>query len=88
MCMWVFDGARLNFVRTTAFRTLSIWAFFLHCRVWSLGNQLLLQLSMNLFETLWACCGHNENVHVIMCMIFDGTRIRLLNLVVLGIFSS
>ena len=39
--------------------------FFLHSKVWGLCNQLLLQLSVNLYETLHACCGHNENVHVV-----------------------
>ena len=37
---------------------------FLRCRVWSLCNQLLLQFSMDHFETLLSCCGHIEDVHV------------------------
>ena len=33
MCMWVFDGARINFDRITAFQTYLILAvFFLHCK--------------------------------------------------------
>ena len=46
MCMWVFGGSRINFDRITAFRTLVILGNFLHCRVWSMCNQLLLQFSM------------------------------------------
>ena len=43
---------------------LSHFGNFLHSRVWSLCNQLLLQFSMDLFETLQTYCGHNEDVHV------------------------
>ena len=32
--------------------------------VYSLGNQLLPQFFMDLFETLHTCCGHIEDVHV------------------------
>ena len=48
MCMWIFDGARINFDRITAFRTKSCRQF-LHCRVWGLCNPLPLQFSMDLF---------------------------------------
>ena len=37
---------------------------FVHNRVGSLCNQLLLQFSMNSFETLHTSCGHNENMRV------------------------
>ena len=38
----------------------------LHCRVWNLCNQLLLQFSMDHFETIYmyTCCGYIEDVHV------------------------
>ena len=42
-----------------------------HFTVKSLCNQILLQFSMDLFETLHTCCGHYENVRVG----FDGARI-------------
>ena len=63
MCMWVFDGARINFDRFTACQTV-ILGNILHCRVWSLCNQLPLQFSMDHFETLHTYCGHIENLHV------------------------
>ena len=63
------------FDRITAYRTLVILGNFLHCRVWSLCNQLLLQFSADHFETLQTCCAHIEDVK--MCMwLFDGTRIN------------
>ena len=37
--------------------------FFLHCRVWSLCNQLLLQFSMDHFETMDTCCAYIEDVN-------------------------
>ena len=40
---------------------------FLHCRVWTLCNQLLLQFSMDHFETMHTCCGYIEDVHVNFC---------------------
>ena len=43
---------------------LSHFRQFSHSRVWRLCNQLLIQFSMDLFETLHTCCGHNENEHV------------------------
>ena len=36
---------------------------FLHCRVWSLCNQLLLHFSIDHFETMHTC-GYIEDVHV------------------------
>ena len=36
----------------------------LHCGIWSLCNQLLLQFSMDHFETLHTFCGYIEDVHV------------------------
>ena len=42
---------------------LSHFRHFLHCRVWSLCNQLL-QFSMDLYQTLHTCCAYNDNVHV------------------------
>ena len=40
---------------------------FLHCRVWSLCNQLLLQFSMDHFETMYTCCGYIEDLHLNFC---------------------
>ena len=40
---------------------------FLHCRVWNLCNQLLLQFSMDHFETMHTCCGYIEDVHENFC---------------------
>ena len=62
MCMWVFGGAR-NY----SLLNLVILGNFLHCRVWSLCNQLLLQFSMDHFETVHTCCGYIENVHMKFC---------------------
>ena len=36
----------------------------LHCKVWSLCNQLFLQFSMDHFEIMHTCCGYIEDVHV------------------------
>ena len=35
----------------------------LHCGVWSLCSQLLLQFSMDVIETMSSSCGHND-MHV------------------------
>ena len=69
MCMWVFGGARINFDRITMYSlsNLVILGNFFHCRVWSLCNQLLLQFSMDHFETMHTCCGYIEDVHVNFC---------------------
>ena len=40
---------------------------FLHCRVWSLCNQVFLQFSMDHFETMHSCCGYIGDVHVNFC---------------------
>ena len=69
MCMWVFGGARINFYSLSNFL-----GNLLHCRVWSLCNQLLLQFSRDHFETMHTCCGYIEDVHVNFCrqkIIFD-----------------
>ena len=66
MCMWVFGGARINFDRINL-SNLVILGNFLHCRVWSLCNQLLLQFSMDHFEIIHTCCGYIEDVHVNFC---------------------
>ena len=63
MCMYVFDGARINFDRFTAYQT-AIFGNFLHSRVWSLRNQHPLQFSMDHFKTLHTCYEHIENVHL------------------------
>ena len=39
----------------------------MHCRLWSLCNQLLLQFSMDHFETMHTCSGYIEDVHVNFC---------------------
>ena len=59
MCMLVFGGARINFDRITA-SNLVILGNFLHCRVWNLCNQLVLQFSMDHFETMHTCCGNSR----------------------------
>ena len=64
MCMWVFDGAKINF---DSLSNLVILGNFLHCRVWSLYNQLLFQFSMDHFESMLSCCGYIEDVHVHFC---------------------
>ena len=65
MSMGLFDGARINFDRISAFETLIvILGNLLQRRVWSLCNQLLLQFSMDHFETMHTCCGYIEDVHV------------------------
>ena len=35
--------------------------------VWSLCNQLLLQFSMDHFETMYTCCGYIEDLHLNFC---------------------
>ena len=67
MCMCVFGGARINFDRITAFPNLAILGNFLHGRGWSLCNQLLLQFSMDHFETMHTYCGYIEDEHVKFC---------------------
>ena len=69
MCMWLFNAARSNLDRITAFLTLVILDNFLHRRVQSLCNQLLLQFCMDHFETMHACGRNIENVHV--CIFAD-----------------
>ena len=56
MCYWVFGGAKINFYRIMAMQTLYFRQFW-HCMVLSLCNKLLLQFSMDLFETMHTC-GH------------------------------
>ena len=67
MCMWVFGGARIFFLKIYSLLNLVILGNFLHCRVWSLCNQLLLQFSMHHFETMHTCCWYIEDVHVNFC---------------------
>ena len=50
----------LNLTELQPFKLLA----FLHCRLWSLCNQFLLQFSMNVSETLQTYYGHTEDVHV------------------------
>ena len=40
---------------------------FLHCRLWSLCNQLFLQFSMDHLETMHTYCGYIEDVHANFC---------------------
>ena len=63
MCMRVFGGARNNY----SLLNLVIFGNVLHCRVWSLCNQPLLQFSMDHFETMHTCCAYIEDVHVNFC---------------------
>ena len=65
MCMWVLMELGFILTELQPFKlTVVILGNFLHCRMWSLCNQLLLQFSMDQFETLHTCCGHIEDVHV------------------------
>ena len=66
MCMWVLVGLELNLTDLQPFELSHFWQL-LHCRVWSLCNQLLLQFSIDYFETMHACCGYIEDVHVNFC---------------------
>ena len=43
---------------------LDILVAFLHCRIWSLCNQLLLQFSVAISQTLQTYYGYIGNVHV------------------------
>ena len=47
MCMYVFDGAIINY----NISNLDIFDSFLHCRVWSLCNHLLLQFLVDVSQT-------------------------------------
>ena len=59
MCMWVFDGSRINFDRITAFQTY-LWQLF--CTV---GYEMcVINSSMNVSQTLQICCGQIGDVHV------------------------
>ena len=60
MCMCVFGGKKLILTELRPFQLSDFWQIF----VWSLCNQLLLQFSMDLFETLHTYCRHSEDVHV------------------------
>ena len=65
MCIWVFDGTRIYFDRKCPFQLRHLWQFFFfHCRIWSLCNQLLLQFSMDHYETMHPFDRHIEDVHV------------------------
>ena len=56
-----------SFLKIPRSNSVVILGNFLHCRVWSLYNQLLLQFSMDHFETMHTCCGYIEDVHVNFC---------------------
>ena len=74
MCMWVFlwswklikqNYSDFNYGRQNyGLLNLAILGNFLNCWVWSLWRQLLLQSSMDSFQTLYTCCGENEHMHV------------------------
>ena len=63
----------LIFAKLMLFK-LRYFGSFLHSRVWSLCNQLLLQFSMDASQTLQTYCAHITDVHVG----FDGDRLNLL----------
>ena len=71
---WLYWKSRINVVKWSWFlqqnnslSNLVILGNFLHYRAWSLCNQLLLQFSMDHFETMQTCCGYIEDVHVNFC---------------------
>ena len=59
MCLWVFDGARINFDRITAFET-SFWQLFYKKGYY----HLLLHFLKDTVHTLQICLEHNEDMHV------------------------
>ena len=64
MCMWFWIEPEHILSVLQPFKLSHFLAAFLHCRVSSLGNRLLLQFSMNVSHTLQIYCGHIEDVHV------------------------
>ena len=59
--MWVFDGARINL---TELRPLKLSQFLrLFCIV-GYGVCVILQFSIDHYETIHTCGGHIEDVHV------------------------
>ena len=62
-CVWVFDGARIILKELQPFE-LSHFRHFLHSRVWSLCIINSYSFHWIFFETLHACCGHNQGLHV------------------------
>ena len=66
-CCGYIEDVHVNFCKNYSLYNLVIIGNFLHCRVWSLFNQLLLQFSMDRFETMHTCCGYIEEVHVNFC---------------------
>ena len=72
MCMWSFNGDKIKILTELRLLKFRHFGSFLHDRIWSLSYQLLLQLSMDLFQTL---CTFGE--HTKMCMwSFDGDKIN------------
>ena len=63
MCMWVFNRAKVGF-DNYGLLNLVIFGNFLHCRVWSLCNQHLLQFSMDVSQTWQKHCERIEDVHM------------------------
>ena len=68
MTLDVYRGCKTTIQRQNySLLNLVVLSNFLHCRVWSLCNQLLLQFSVDHFETIPNCCGYIEDVHVNFC---------------------
>ena len=91
MCMWVLDIARFFLRELRPFKLSHFRQFFLHSRVWRLCYLLVLQFSMDIFETLHTCCGHKGRCVcgflMALELIFKGNY-GLLNLVVSAAFCT
>ena len=48
----------------TELRPFLVFLVFLHCGLLNLCNHLLIQFSMDQFETMHTSCGHIEDEHV------------------------
>ena len=58
MCMWGFDGARINFDRIAAFKLSHFWQLF-----GTMAYNQLPKLLKDSFHTLQTCWEHNEDNH-------------------------
>ena len=62
MCMWVFNEAKTNFDRITAYRTFYATFCIVGYGVYVINSSC--SFLMDHFETLHTCCGHIEDVHM------------------------
>ena len=63
--------------------------FYLLYRVWHLTDPQISQFSIDLFQTMDTCCGHNEDLH----RLYYGAslfvyKLQPLNLTILSSFSA